>query len=122
MAVFLVIALRVIAAEGRHFDDLAAEVHMHQLEAATDHPRVAKLGADLLGRGAGGNVEILGLYADQQVAHAAADQVGLVAGFLQTVHHAHRVAAELAAMQRMLARAEHFGRAAGAGLALERER
>ena len=95
IAVFVVLVYRVIGAEGRDFDDFAAEMDMHQLEATADDPRVAELGADLFGRGAGGDVEILGRDAQQHVAHAAADQIGLVAGGLQAFDDVHRVAAEL---------------------------
>jgi len=38
---------------------------VHELEAATDDPRIAEFGTYLLGRGAGGDVEVLGLDAQQ---------------------------------------------------------
>ncbi|MCY1295406.1 hypothetical protein D9M70_447470 [compost metagenome] len=83
---------------------------MHQLEAAADHPRIAEFGAHLFGRGAGGDVEVLGFEIEQQVAHAAADQVGLVTGLLQALDHADRVAADLRpAAQRVLATGQHLG-------------
>ncbi|MOA05523.1 hypothetical protein D3C78_1251250 [compost metagenome] len=109
----------MIGAEGGDFDDLAAELHMGQLEAAADHPGVAELGADLLRGGAGGHVVVLGLHAEQHVAHAAADQVGLVAGMLQALDHIDRIAAELPPLQRVLAVAEDLGGAAGMSVALE---
>jgi hypothetical protein len=52
---------------------------MHDLEAAADDARAAEQRAHLFRRGAGGDVEILGLGADQQVAHGAADDIGLEA-------------------------------------------
>lgn len=61
VAVFVFVVLRMVGAEGRHLDDLATEVDMHQLETSPDDPRIAELGAYLLGRGAGGDVEILGV-------------------------------------------------------------
>nr|BFE94114.1 hypothetical protein GCM10020185_46500 [Pseudomonas brassicacearum subsp. brassicacearum] len=60
VAVFLFIVLRMIGAEGRHFDDFAAEVNVDQLEAPANDPRIAKFGPYLFRRGAGGDVEILG--------------------------------------------------------------
>ena len=41
---------------------------------------------DLLGRGVGGHVEIFRSHADQQIAHRAADDVGLEAGLGQRAH------------------------------------
>ena len=83
---------RGAGAEGRHLEDLAAlEVHVRQPEAPADEPAVAEQAAHLIGRGAGGDVEVLGLAADEQVAHAPAHQVGLVAALLEAQHHAHRV-------------------------------
>ncbi|MNZ78588.1 hypothetical protein D3C78_971680 [compost metagenome] len=119
MAVLVVLALRMVGAEGGHLDDLAAEMDVDQLEAPADHPRVAELGTHLLGSGAGGDVEVLGLVPEQQVAHAATDQIGLIAGFLQALDHADGVAADLLAAQRVLAAAEDFRRRADGALAAQ---
>src|SRR3990167_4988764 len=105
VAVLFFIAFGVIGAEGGDFDDLAAEVHVHQLETAADYPRVTELGAYLFGRGAGGDVEILGIDIQQQVAHAATDQIGLIAGLLQTFDHAGGIATDFPALDRVLAAA-----------------
>ncbi|MCY1431544.1 hypothetical protein D9M71_475160 [compost metagenome] len=112
VAVFLVFVLRVIGAEGRDFDDFAAEVDVHQFEPAPDDSRVTEFGPYLLGCGAGGNVEIFRGNAQQHVAHATAHQVSLVTGALQAFNDIHRVAAELRLLQRVLAAVEHFRRAA----------
>ncbi len=56
---------------------------MHDLEAPADDARAPEQRLHLLGRGVGGDVEVLGLDAEQQVAHGAADDIGLVAGLLQ---------------------------------------
>ena len=56
---------------------------MHDLEAAADDARAAEQGAHLLGRGIGGDVVILRVDAGDQVAHRAADDIGLVPGLLQ---------------------------------------
>jgi hypothetical protein len=79
-------------AEGGHLDDFvlapAAEDHVHDAKAPADDEGAAEVLLHLLGRGVGGDVEILRPQADQQVAHGAADDVGLIAGVLQRAHHA----------------------------------
>ena len=76
-----------VGAEGRDLDHLvlaaAAVHHVHDAKAPADDEGAAEQALDLLGRGVGGDVEVLGPQADQQVAHRAADDVGLVAGLLQ---------------------------------------
>ena len=98
----------MIGAEGRDFDDFATEMDMHQFEATANDPRIAEFGTDLLGRGAGGDVEILGRDAQQHVTHATTDQISLVTGTLQAFDNIHRIAAELRFLQRMLTAVEHF--------------
>ncbi|OIQ81402.1 hypothetical protein GALL_368360 [mine drainage metagenome] len=84
-------ALRVgRGAEGRHLDDFAAEHHVHDSKAPPDQQRAPEQRLDLLGRGVGGDVEILGLEPEQQVTHRAADDVGLEAGLLQRAHDGQR--------------------------------
>jgi len=84
-----------IGAEGGGLDDLAvAEVDVRQPKAPPDEPAVAEDRADLSGVGAGGHVEILRLPAEEKVADAAADQVGLVPEAAQAVDHAQRVGIE----------------------------
>ncbi len=112
VAVFVFVVLRVIGAEGRDFNDFAAKVDMHQFETPTDDPRIAELGAYLLRRGTGGDVEIFRRDAEQHVTHTAADQVSLVTGVLQAFDDIHRVTAELCLLQRMLAAVKHFRRTA----------
>jgi len=102
--VHLAVAAAVVdvGAEGGHLDDLAPEHHMRQPEAATDQPAVAELLAHLFGRGVGGDVEVLGMAADQQVTHCAADQIGLETGIPQAVEHAQRVRADVLARDGVL--------------------
>ena len=73
-----------VGAEGRHLDHLvvaaAAEHHVHDAKAPADDEGAPEQRLHLLGRGVGGDVEVLRPQADQQVAHRAADDVGLVAG------------------------------------------
>jgi hypothetical protein len=71
------------AAEGGDLQRFGTDHHMHDLEAAADDAGAAEGVADLLRRRVGGDIEILRLLADQQVAHGAADHVGLEAFFLK---------------------------------------
>ena len=85
--------LRVVhvGAEGGDLDHLvlapAAKHHVHDAKAPPDDEGAPEQLLDLLGRGAGGDVEILGLEPQQQIAHRAADDVGLVPRFLERAHH-----------------------------------
>jgi len=54
---------------------------MRQTEAPADQPAVAELSLDLLRRRIGGDIEILGMAADQQITDRAADDIGLESGF-----------------------------------------
>ena len=51
--------------EGRHLDDLLAEADVREPEAPADQAAVAEQPPDLLGRGIGRDVEVLGFPADQ---------------------------------------------------------
>ncbi|CAM5455378.1 hypothetical protein SSTU70S_01277 [Stutzerimonas stutzeri] len=59
--ILVIVFFGVIGAERGDFDDLAAEMHVYQLEAAPDNPRVAEFGPYLFGGGAGGDVVVLGV-------------------------------------------------------------
>ena len=72
-------------AEGGDLDDLAAEEDMRQTEPTTDQTTVAEQALDLFGQRIGGDIEILGLEPEHQVAHAAADEEGLEAGLAQPI-------------------------------------
>ena len=85
------------ATEGRHLQCFLAHHDVHDLEAAADDARAAEVTAYFLRRGVGGDVEILGLGADQQVAHGAADDIGLVAVALQRFADAPATAADAVA-------------------------
>src|SRR5690606_19492993 len=63
----LVAVVEMAAAKGRDLHGFAAEHHVHESEAAADDTRTAEDAVDLLGRGVGGNVEILGTFLEQQV-------------------------------------------------------
>jgi hypothetical protein len=55
-------------------------MHVRQAESTADQAAVAEHLAHFLRPGVGGDVEVLGFAAEQQIAYPAADQVGLVAG------------------------------------------
>ena len=97
------------AAEGRDLDVLWAEEDVHQAEAPPDEPRVAEQLAHLMGMRRGRDVEVLGPPPQHQVAHAAAHQVGDVAGVDQPVEHLEHVAVDIAAGDRMLGALQDAG-------------
>src|SRR5690606_40216743 len=60
-------------------DDLRSEHHMHQAETAANDACATEQRFDLLWRGIGGDVEVLGLQTHDQVAYGAAHDVGFIA-------------------------------------------
>ena len=60
----------MVAAKGGYFDDLTAEQHMDDAKATADDAGIAEQLAHLLRRGVGGDVEVLGL--------GAQDLLGLI--------------------------------------------
>ena len=100
------------AAEGGDLDIVLAEKDVDQAKAPPDKPRVAEQIAHLLRMRRGRDVEVLGPPPDHQVAHAAADQVGGVAGVDQPVEHLEHARVDIAAGDRMLGALQNTGRAA----------
>ena len=90
------------ASEGRDLDVLRAEENVHQAEAASDQPGVAKQLAHLMGMRRSADVEVLGPFAQHQVAHRAADQVGDEAGVDQPIEHLEDIAVDIAPRDRVL--------------------
>ncbi len=64
-------------AEGRDLHGLLAEHHVHELETPADEARTPEDLVHLFGIGVGGDVEVLGTKAEQQVAHRAAHDIRL---------------------------------------------
>ncbi|MNE74882.1 hypothetical protein D3C80_1709930 [compost metagenome] len=85
----------MVAAEGGNLNDFRPEHHVRQTETAADQATVAEQLAHLVRRGVGGDVEIFRLFAEQQVTHAATDQIGFVAGFVQAVQYLQRILADV---------------------------
>ena len=82
----VLVGLRLLveqAAEGGDLQGFLADHDMHDLEAAADDAGAAEVAANLFRRRVGGDVEVLRLGADQQVAYRAADDIGLVTVLLQ---------------------------------------
>lgn len=89
-------------AESGRLDDLLAEDHVHQLEAPADDARAAEQRADLLGRGIGGHVEVLGFQAHDQVAHGAAYDIGFIAVLAQDFADLDGMPGDIAAVDAVL--------------------
>ncbi len=94
----LLLARLGVAAEGRDLDRAAlVEVDVDQPEAPADDARVREQAPDLVRPRVGADVEVLRRAAEHQVAHAAAHQVGLVAGVVQPVEDLQGVAVDVRA-------------------------
>src|SRR5207342_1476847 len=66
------------APEGGDLDDLSpTEENVHQTETPPDDARVAKQRPHVLGTSVGGKIEIFRSPVEQEIAHAATDEVGL---------------------------------------------
>ena len=89
-------------AKGRNFDGLRPGENMHEAKAPPDDERAAEERLHLFRRRVGGEVEVLGRDAEQQVAHGTADDECLEPGLLQLAHDVERGARELAAANRVL--------------------
>ena len=81
-------------AKGRNLHRFLAEHDMDDLEAAADQARAAEQTVHLLRIGVGGDIKVLGCDPEQQVAHRAADHIGLVALGLQRLADLAGTAAE----------------------------
>tara|TARA_B100002049_G_scaffold53868_1_gene38040 strand:- start:1082 stop:1330 length:249 start_codon:yes stop_codon:yes gene_type:complete len=78
---------------------------MRDTKTPADQARLAPEDLDdLLGFGVGGDIEILGRHAQQQVAHGAADQAGAIAGRVQAFECFQRSTADLLAQDAVLVR------------------
>src|SRR5262245_53828607 len=70
---------RDLAPECSDLDGLWAESHMCETETAANDPAVLEQTLDLVGMGGGADIEVLRPAPKQQIAHAAAHQIGNVA-------------------------------------------
>ena len=88
--------LRDLAAERGDLDRLGAELHVREPEAAADDPAVAEEPLDLVRMRGGADVEVLRPAPEQQVADAAADEVGDVVELPQPVEDLQGVGVDVA--------------------------
>jgi hypothetical protein len=78
------------AAKGGDLDDFPPDSHMNDLKAASDNPGAAKALLDLFGGGIGGDVEVFGVLADQQIPHSAPDHESIETVLLQLLNNEQR--------------------------------
>src|SRR5699024_9421333 len=71
------------APKRRDFHDLTTEAYVRQAKPSSDQAAVTEKRLDLFRRRRRGNVKILRLHANEQIAHAAADQVAFIACVLE---------------------------------------
>ena len=79
--------LGLVRPEGGDLDDIVVKMDVGETEPAADQPAVAEGLLDLVGRRIGRDIEVLGLAAQKQIAHAPAHEVGVISLLLQTVKH-----------------------------------
>src|SRR5437588_8842752 len=72
-------------------DDFGTESYMRESEAAADDPAVPKELLDLIRMRRGADIEVLGATAGQQIANAAAHQIGDVIVLAQAIEDFQRV-------------------------------
>ena len=98
---------RVVAglrgAKRRDLDRFRPDMDVDEPESAADDEGAAEQRLHLLRARVGGDVEILGLDAEQEVADRAADDERLEAGVVQLARHLERPAAQLRAADRVVA-------------------
>ena len=105
-------ASRELAAEGRHLDDLRAELDVREAEPASDDPAVPEELLDLRRMRGGSDVEVFGFPAEQQVANAAAHQICDVVSLPKAIEHFERVRIDVAARDRMRVARHDLGHSA----------
>ena len=96
-----------LATERRDFDDLGSELDVGEAEAAADDPAVPKQLLDLIGMCGGPDVEILRPTSEEQIPHAAADEVGDVIPLSQPVQNLERVRITIGTRQGVLGAGYH---------------
>ena len=94
-----------LPAERRDLDRLRPEADVRQPEPPADDPAVPEQALDLVRMRRRADVEVFRPPAEQQVADAAADEVGDVVVLVQPVQHLERVGVDLLPRDRVLARA-----------------
>jgi hypothetical protein len=94
-------ARRHLTPERRDLDHFLAELDMRQPEAAADDPAVSKKLLDLIRMCRGADVEVFGPPSQNQIAHAAAHEIGDVVVLTQTVEHLQSIRIDVLAGNRV---------------------
>lgn len=102
-------AVGVAGPKCRDLDDFAAHGHVHNTKTAADDACIAEFGLDLLRRGIRGHIEILGLYAQQQVPDGATDNESFIPGIIERVEYAQAARADMFAGNAVLVAVENDG-------------
>ena len=100
------VVARLAAAEGRHFDGLRTRQDVHEPKAPADDEGTPEERLHLLGRRVGGEVEILRLETEQQIANGATHDERLEARLLELARDVQRAARDLGAANAMRVRTE----------------
>ncbi len=74
-------------AEGGDFNGFVVKVDMSQTEAAADEAAVTKYPLHIFRRGVGGDVKIFRVASEQNIANAAACEIGCVSDVFEAVEH-----------------------------------
>jgi hypothetical protein len=90
-----------LLAERRHFDRLRSEFHVREAEPTADDPAIAKQLLDVMRVRRRADVEVLRAPSQQQIAHAAAHEIGDVIVFVKAVQNLERVRVDVAAGDRV---------------------
>jgi hypothetical protein len=90
-----------VATERGNLDDLLSELHVHETEAAADHPAVPEEALDLVGMRRGSDVEVFRAAAQKQIAHTSTDEVRGESRFLEAIEHLQRVGIDISTRERM---------------------
>ena len=99
------VVTRLRSTERRHLHGLGAGMDMDKPKPAADQKCAPEQRLHLLGKRVGGDIEILGLDAEQKVAHGAADHESRKARFVQPAGYLQRTGADLMLPDRMVLRA-----------------
>ncbi len=99
-----------LPAESRHLDDLPAEAHVAEAEAAANDETVAKQFLDLLGMSGGPDVEVFGPAFQEKVAHSPPHEISHESVVLQTIKHLEGIGVDVLAGDNVLGAGEYPGR------------
>ena len=90
-----------MTAKGRDFEGLGPELHVRQAKPPADNPAVPEQLLDLMRMGRRADVEVFRPAPEQEIPHAAADQVRDVVVLVEPVQHFQRVRVDVSAGNRV---------------------